>query len=213
MRVRNRSSCVQLIRVSLLNPRRPHHRSGMSANSCKVISNHVQIFENIDDDQLLSAVASVRPGSQLMGCNSPTNLSTALHVLASRQLESEIQEKILGKTFITHSDDTFAWRANTLEKLKDWNRRSKTSSRPSQKGYVSLGWLKMIHYYNLVMLYRPTRSIAQGVAGDLSVQACCQALILFRRFQMAKEIAQPWPGVYYPPLSILEIQSNPSNSS
>lgn len=137
----------------------------------------------------------MRPGSQLLGCHSPTNLSTALHVLASRQLESEIQETVLSKGFVTHSDEAFAWRANTLEKLKEWNRQSGTSSEPSQKGYVSLGWLKMIHYYNLVMLYRPTRTIAQGVAGDLSVQACCQALILFRRFQMAKEIAQPWLGV------------------
>ncbi|KAH7006976.1 fungal-specific transcription factor domain-containing protein [Ilyonectria destructans] len=155
----------------------------------------VPIFENIDDDQLLAIASSAQPGSQLVGSNSPTNLSSAIHVLASRQLESEIQETVLGRDFVTHSDTAFAWRAKMLEKLKQWNQRSGISSEPSQKGYVSLGWLKMIYYYNIIMLYRPTRAIVQGLAGDWSVQACCQALLLFRKFQMAKEIAQPWLGL------------------
>ncbi|KAH7176894.1 fungal-specific transcription factor domain-containing protein [Dactylonectria macrodidyma] len=155
----------------------------------------VPVFENIDDDQLLSAASSTQPGSHLVGSSLPTNISPAIHVLASRRLESEIQEVVLGKDFIPNSDVAFAWRAKILEKVKKWNRRSRTSSEPSQKGYVSQGWLKMIYYYNIIMLYRPTRTVAQGLAGDWSVQASCQALLLFRKFQMAKEIAQPWLGL------------------
>jgi hypothetical protein len=101
----------------------------------------------------------------------------------------------LGKDFIHHSNEAFMWRADMAEKIKEWNRRSFVSSEPSRKGYVGLSWLKMIYYYLIVKLYRPTRITAQGIAGNWSVQACCQALLFFRKFQMAKEIAQPWLGV------------------
>lgn len=102
---------------------------------------------------------------------------------------------LLRTDFVSDSEEAFEWRAQILGKLKDWNARSRTSTVPSQKGYVSLRWHKMIYYYDIVTLYRPTRISAQGISGDLSVQACCQALLLFRKFQMAREIAQPWLGV------------------
>ena len=125
----------------------------------------------------------------------PSSFSAALHILRSRQLESEIQETVLRKDYNAHSEEAAAWRIQISEKVKDWDNVSATMSRPSQKGYLSPRWLKMIYYYQIIMLYRPTRGLAQGIAGDLSVQACCQALLLFRRLQMAREIAQPWLGV------------------
>lgn len=155
----------------------------------------MQLFDNIDDDQLLAAGSPFQPGVQFIPSDAPTNVSPAIHVLISRQWESEVQDTILSKDFVTHSEDAFIWRATLMEKLKEWNRRSSASSEPSRKGYVSLGWQKMIYYYDVVMLYRPTRAIAQGISGNWSVQACCQALLLFRKFQMAREIAQPWLGV------------------
>jgi hypothetical protein len=149
----------------------------------------------VDDEQFLAAVSPGQQSSLQGYLDVPTNVSPSLHVLRSRQLESEIQELILSKDFAPHSDESFEWRAKVLDKLKEWNEKSLSSAKPSRKGYVSLEWLKMIYYYNVVMLYRPTRAICPGVAGDLSVQACCQALLLFRKFQMAREIAQPWLGV------------------
>ncbi|KAJ9137074.1 Transcriptional activator protein acu [Pleurostoma richardsiae] len=164
---------------------------------CSVSDNHITLpmFENIDDDQLSSAAASVQRGSQLLASSAPTGISSALHIIVGRQIESEIQEMVLRKDFAAESGEAFIWRAEMLEKLKQWNRGSITSTVPTHKGYVSLRWHKMIYYYGIVMLYRPTRTSAQGISGDLSVQACCQALLLFRKFQMAREIAQPWLGL------------------
>lgn len=133
--------------------------------------------------------------THLVDRNGPASISAALHIIVSRQLESQIQETVLSKDFNPQSEELFRWRSEILGKLKEWNTQSATTSEPSQKGYVSIQWLQMIYYYNIVMLFRPTKTIVQGVAGDLTVQACCQALLLFRKFQMAREIAQPWLGV------------------
>ncbi|RSL52130.1 hypothetical protein CEP53_008184 [Fusarium sp. AF-6] len=155
----------------------------------------VPIFDNIDDNTLLDISTSSTESQSFEPATSPTNVSPALHVLVGRQLESEIQDMMLHKDYSEHSDATSTWRAQISERLKEWDRDSAALSHPSQTGYTSSRWLKMIYYYNIVTLYRPTRGMAQGVAGDLSVQACCHALLLFRRFQMAREIAKPWLGI------------------
>lgn len=151
------------------------------------------MFDKIDDDQLLASSVDMFP--HLIDLNAPARISAALHIIVSRQLESQIQEVVLSKDFIPQSEEAFRWRSEILGKLKEWNTQSTATSEPSQKGYVSFQWLQMIYYYNVVMLFRPTKTIVQGIAGDLAVQACCQALLLFRKFQMAREIAQPWLGV------------------
>jgi hypothetical protein len=153
------------------------------------------MFNKIDDDQLLAAASSGDILTQLIDSNAPATISAALHIIVSRQLESKIQEVVLSKDFASQSEEAFRWRSEILGKLKEWNAQSTTTSEPTQKGYVSVQWLQMIYYYNVVMLFRPTKAIVQGIAGDLTVQACCQALLLFRKFQMAREIAQPWLGV------------------
>lgn len=157
-----------------------------------------QDFDNVDDDYLVTAASSTPPGTHLVGSSSPTNVSSALHIFAGRKIESEIQEATLRKEFVVHSEESFVWRASVMDRLQKWNLLSKSSSDPTQKGYVSRRWLSMIYYYNLVTLYRPTRTIVIGMAGDWSVQACSQALLLFRKFQMGREIAQPWLGVSAP---------------
>ncbi|KAH8895609.1 hypothetical protein GQ53DRAFT_682232 [Thozetella sp. PMI_491] len=162
-----------------------------------ISDNHitVQIFDNIDDDQLLTVASSAQRGSRFAGSDSATSISSALYTFVGRQIESEIQETVLGKNFVENAEETFTWRAKILEKLKRWNGQFTISTESSHRGYASSRWLKMIYYYNIIMLYRPSRIISSGIAGDLSVQACCQALLLFRRFQMAREIAQPWLGL------------------
>ncbi|ETS84225.1 hypothetical protein PFICI_02250 [Pestalotiopsis fici W106-1] len=151
----------------------------------------VPFYGNINDDQLLPAIGHAQLTESLL----PTSVSSALHVLASRRLESEIQETLLSKDFAMSSSQAFAWRTQMMQKLQAWNRQSEALSEPSRKGYVGQGWLKMIYYYGVVTLWRPDRTIAKGSAGDLSVRACCQALLLFRKFQMAREIAHPWLGL------------------
>ncbi|KAK9771659.1 putative Fungal-specific transcription factor domain-containing protein [Seiridium cardinale] len=154
-----------------------------------------QFFDNIGDDQLLTVASNSHATSQLLDYSSPTSVSAALHVLKSRMLESEIQETLLSKDFVADSNPADVWRMSIMHKLNAWDNHSEALSEPSRKGYVSPGWLKMIYYYNLIMLYRPTRMTAKGLTGDLSLQACCQALLMFRKFQMAREIAKPWLGL------------------
>ncbi|KAF7560398.1 hypothetical protein G7046_g3763 [Stylonectria norvegica] len=150
------------------------------------------IYEDVDDDDLLAATEAGLPP---IASRSPSKLSPALHIILSRQLESEIQEVALRNDFIPHSDEAFIWRAQMLKKLKEWRRDSTAVSQPSRKGYVSFGWLEMIYHYNIAILYRPTRTIIEGIAGDWSVQACCQALLLYRKFQTTREVAHPWLGL------------------
>ena len=170
-----------------------------------------QLFDNIDDAQLQNAAVPVAGtgAPQLGASTAPTSVSSALHVIVGRQIESEIQDMMLSRTFVPDSRAAFAWRAHILGKLKAWNARSRAAAEPSQKGYASLRWHKMIYYYNIVTLYRPTRTVMTAplpsssvledhvgrLSGNLVVQASCQALLLFRRFQMAREIAQPWLGL------------------
>ncbi|EPE09351.1 transcriptional activator protein acu [Ophiostoma piceae UAMH 11346] len=157
-----------------------------------------------------AVVAGAGAGApQLRPSTAPTSVSSSLHVIVGRQIESEIQDMMLSRTFVPDSRAAFAWRAHILGKLKAWNARSRAAAEPSQKGYASLRWHKMIYYYNIVTLYRPTRTIMTAalppssvledhigrLSGNLVVQASCQALLLFRRFQMAREIAQPWLGL------------------
>ncbi|KAK6085192.1 fungal specific transcription factor domain-containing protein [Seiridium cupressi] len=158
-------------------------------------ADHSQFFDNIGDDQLLTVASNGHATSQFLDCSSPTSVSAALHVLKSRTLESEIQETLLSKNFVVDSSQADVWRIGIMQKLNAWGNHSEALSEPSRKGYVSPGWLKMIYYYNLIMLYRPTRMTAKGLTGDLSLQACCQALLMFRKFQMAREIAKPWLGL------------------
>ncbi|CAK7212791.1 hypothetical protein SEUCBS140593_001625 [Sporothrix eucalyptigena] len=171
----------------------------------------VPLFENIDDDQLQTMAAWAATAQQpLVGSSTPTNVSSALHVIAGRQIESEIQDMLLRRDYDASSRTAAAWRARMLSHLKAWNAQSRGAVTSLERdevakpagtgtlggsGYASLRWHKMIYYYDIVMLYRPTRRLASSLAGDLVVQASCQALLLFRRFQMAREIAQPWLGL------------------
>ncbi|KAI0485350.1 fungal-specific transcription factor domain-containing protein [Xylariaceae sp. FL0804] len=164
---------------------------------CSIADSYITVpkFCNIDDEQLDAAASSWHPGAQLIGSSTPCGVSSALHIIRSRQIESGVQEMMLRKDFVSDSDAAFSWRAGVLTELKAWHGRSKRISEPSRRGYVSFQWLEMIYYYQVIMLYRPDMTIVQGMSGELLVQACCRALVLFRRFQMAKEIAQPWLGL------------------
>ena len=159
------------------------------------------MFANVDDDQLLTTwdEAHSSPERERLRTTPATSysLTPVLHVIASRKIESEMQEMLLQSTFAPDSNEAFHWRSAMLTKLQEWNRVSKSTPEPFQKGYVSLRWLEMIFYYHVISLFRPTKAMVLGIAGDWTTHSCCQAIILFRRFQMAREIAQPWLGVSF----------------
>ncbi|CAK7232800.1 hypothetical protein SCUCBS95973_008379 [Sporothrix curviconia] len=164
-----------------------------------VADHHITVpyFDNIDDDQLhdVALWPSTRNSNQTARGVAPTSVLAALHVIAARQLESEIHDTLLSKDLTPESPAVAAWRERMFDKLKDWNAHSRRSTEPSQIGYTSLRWQRLIFVYGVIYLYRPTRSSACGPVGNVSVQACCQALLMFRKFQMVREIAQPWLGL------------------
>ena len=168
------------------------------------------MFANVDDDQLLTSwdASHPSPERERLRATPATNysLTPVLHVIASRRIESEMQAMMLRKDFAPDSTEAFHWRSEILTKLQDWNRVSRSSPEPFQKGYVSLRWLEMIYYYHIISVFRPTKAMAPGIAGDWTTHSCCQAIILFRRFQLAREIAQPWLGVSKSSSSVIDMR-------
>lgn len=161
---------------------------------CSIPDNNITapMFANLDDDPLLTTWDSshASPERERLRSAPATNysLTPVLHVIASRQIESEMQEMMLRKNFAPDSAEAFHWRSEILTKLQNWNRVSKGTPEPFQKGYVSLRWLEMIYFYHIILLFRPTKAMALGIAGEWTVHSCCQAIILFRRFQMARRL-------------------------
>jgi hypothetical protein len=158
----------------------------------------VQTFANIDDKDLLQVAANTAPGIPLADETLYTCVSPALHILQCRRIQSEISTITLRWDYNEHYESSPEWRIRILAELENYKSRVQSSSRPQSKGYNSQRWLAMIYHYTLLMLYRPTKQSVVGPAGDWSVQASCQACLIFRKSQMEKQIAQPWLGVCSP---------------
>ncbi|KAI9729375.1 MAG: hypothetical protein M1834_006899 [Cirrosporium novae-zelandiae] len=155
----------------------------------------VEMFANVDDDErLLQATDSPRT-RELQNSVSRTSISSALHIVHCRRIQSEILSTTLHHSFLKHPNSISDWRSRILAKLDHWKSQCKQFSDPDSKGYTSDGWLGMIYHYSLVMLYRPTKASVSGPAGDWSVQASSKACLIFRGFQKERTIAQHWLGL------------------
>ncbi|RAR00960.1 fungal specific transcription factor domain-containing protein [Stemphylium lycopersici] len=152
----------------------------------------VRPFANIDDHNLLG-VAVVTPSTlELKDDPDYTSMSSALHILQCRRIQSEISAVTLRWDYDTQFENTSDWRIRILAELENYKSRVQKFSDPQSKGYTSQRWQAMIYHYTLLMLYRPTKANVVGSAGDWSVQASCQACLMFRRTQIDRQIAQPW---------------------
>ena len=155
----------------------------------------VRPFNNIEDRDLLQAAAETPVNFELNDHPRYTSISSALHILQCRRIQSEISAVTLRWDYSSHFEEASDWRIRILTELENYKARVQNFSDPQSKGYTSQRWLALIYHYTLLMLYRPTKENVMGSAGDWSVQASSQACLMFRRTQIDRQIAQPWLAV------------------
>ncbi|KAF2123018.1 hypothetical protein BDV96DRAFT_639569 [Lophiotrema nucula] len=154
-----------------------------------------QTFANIDDKDLLQAAMDTPPETPLEDSPFYTCVSSSLHILQCRRIQSEICAITLRWDYNIHYENSPEWRIRILAELENYKARVQSFSHPQSKGYTSQRWLAMIYHYTLLILYRPSKQSVLGPAGDWSVQASSQACLMFRKTQMDRQIAQPWLGL------------------
>ncbi|KAH9897318.1 fungal-specific transcription factor domain-containing protein [Xylariomycetidae sp. FL2044] len=154
-----------------------------------------RLYANIDDEKLLHVASQVPAEAELPDSAEYTCVSSALHILQCRRIQSEIASYTLRWDYSARFEKSLDWRIRIVEELEGYKFRVKSFSDPLSIGHTSQRWLSMIYHYTLLMLYRPTKESVIGPAGDWSVQASSQACLIFRRSQMDRQVAQSWLGV------------------
>ncbi|ETS80065.1 hypothetical protein PFICI_07594 [Pestalotiopsis fici W106-1] len=155
----------------------------------------LKIYNNIDDHDLLQVARTTLRDCELPDVPTYTCVSSSLHIVQCRRIQSEIMAFTLRWDYATRFEKSPEWRIRILAELESYKSRVQKFSDPQSKGYTSHRWLAMIYHYTLLMLYRPTKETVLGPAGDWSVQASSQACLIFRKTQMDRQIAQSWLGL------------------
>lgn len=152
-------------------------------------------YANIDDENLTVVAEQTPPDSELPDSTQYTCVSSPLHILQCRRIQSELAQYTLRGDYEIRYKDASDWRVRILSELESYKSRAQSFSDPQSKGHTSQRWLAMIYHYTLLMLYRPTKESVLGPAGDLSIQASSQACLIFRKCQLDRRTAQSWLGV------------------
>lgn len=154
-----------------------------------------KLYANIDDEDLEAVAARTPADVELPDTPVYTCVSSSLHILQCRRIQSEISGYTLRWDYKEHYEDSLDWRIRILNELENYKSRVQNFSDPEAKGHTSQRWLAMIYHYTLLLLYRPTKDNVLGPAGDWAIQASSQACLMFRKSQMDRQIAQAWLGV------------------
>ena len=155
----------------------------------------IKMYANIDDTELHQRCQEAFPDDPT---SQPyyTNISSALHVVYCRQIQSEILNTTLHKDFDECFDKQHQWRRRILEKLDRWKKLVHRYTNSQSGIYMAQEeWLQMIYNFSLVMLYLPNRQTASGPAGEWTVKACVRAILIFRKFQRELSISEAWMGL------------------
>ena len=154
-----------------------------------------RLYANIDDEDLEDVAARTPPDSELPDMPVYTCVSSSLHILQCRRIQSEIAGYTLRWDYQENYENSVEWRMRILNELENYKSRVQNFSDPHSKGHASHRWLAMIYHYTLLLLYRPNKDNVLGPAGDWAIQASSQACLMFRKSQMDRQIAQAWIGV------------------
>ncbi|KAF4961855.1 hypothetical protein FSARC_10041 [Fusarium sarcochroum] len=154
-----------------------------------------KVYANIDDEDLETVAARTSADEELPDSTIYTCVSSSLHILQCRRIQSEIFGYTLHWDYKSRYENSLDWRLQILSELENYKARVQNFTDPQSKGHTSQRWLAMIYHYTLLTLYRSTKDNVLGLAGDWSIQASSQACLIFRKSQMDRQIAQAWLGV------------------
>lgn len=154
----------------------------------------VKLFSNINDSDLETCCQDAFPNDP-PSFPSLTNVSAAMHVVYCRQIQSEILNTTLHRDFWKSMDTHHRWRLRVIEKLDKWRSLCHRYADKRDINFSNSEWLHMIYNYSLAMLYQPTKITASESAGDWTVKACTQALLIFRKFQRQRPLTDLWLGL------------------
>jgi len=149
----------------------------------------VKLFDNADD-------SSLSEGS--LALNDPlvyTSVSSALHRERCFLIQSEILNVTMRADFTMNFDSLSDWRSYILSKLDHWKSQLQQAADSNTKSPTDERWILIVYNHCLLYLHIPTKSNVRGPAGDWSVQASTQTILIFRKFQGYKTIPHPWLGV------------------
>ncbi|KAF5679214.1 fungal specific transcription factor factor domain-containing protein [Fusarium heterosporum] len=154
-----------------------------------------KVYANIDDQDLEKVAAETSADQELPDSPTYTSVSSSLHILQCRRIQSEIFGYTLRWDYKARYEDSLEWRVQILNELEHYKLRVQNFADLQAKGHTSQRWLAMIYHYTLLTLYRPTKDNVLGPAGDWSIQASSQACLIYRKSQMDRQIAQAWLGL------------------
>ena len=149
----------------------------------------MKLFDNIDDTALLDG--SFAPN----GSSTNTSVSSALHRERCFQIQSEILNVTMRADFATNYDSLSDWRSYILSKLDHWKSQLQEAADSNTKSPTDERWILIVYNHCLLYLHIPTKSNVRGPAGDWSLQASTQTVLIFRKFQAYRTIPHPMLGV------------------
>jgi hypothetical protein len=155
----------------------------------------VPMYANVDDSELWQWCNSTTRDISEEPESRHTSVSSAMHVIYCRQLQSEILNHTLHRDFESKLDSRLDWRQRILDDLDQWKSSCHRFADARSISYTSGHWLGMIYNFSLAILFRPTKVSVRGPAGDWTVKACTQACLTFRKLQRKGSISEPWMGL------------------
>lgn len=147
----------------------------------------VPLFDDIDDAELLQ--------SPLIPQHLNTSVSSALHREKCFQIQSEILNVTMRADFSKNFDSLSDWRSYILSKLEHWRSQLPQAADTDTKSPTDERWILIVYNHCLLYLFIPTKWNVRGPAGDWSVRASTQTILIFRKFQGYRTVPHPMLGV------------------
>lgn len=97
--------------------------------------------------------------------------------------------------FSANFDSLSDWRSYVLSKLERWRSQLQDAAENNSRRPTDWRWILIVYNHCLLFLHIPTTLNVRGPAGDWSLRASIQTIMIFRKFQSYKTIPHPWLGV------------------
>ncbi|KAK6385499.1 uncharacterized protein PV06_08237 [Exophiala oligosperma] len=147
----------------------------------------VPLFDDVDDAGLLQ--------SPRIPQDPKTSVSSALHREKCFQIQSEILNVTMRADFSKNFDSLSDWRSYILSKLEHWRAQLPQAADTDTTSPTDERWILIVYNHCLLYLFIPSKWNVRGPAGDWSVRASTQTILIFRKFQGYRTVPHPMLGL------------------